>query len=557
MLTTGQLKAMERAVELGQKAGVEIPFEEIESAMLEHESEVLSDSLYEFIKAAWPIVEPDQKFVDGWHIRAICDHLEALIDGRIKNLLINVPPGTMKSLTSSVFLSPWRWSKRPGTRFLYASYDQALSTRDSLRSRVIIESDWYQTRWGSRFQLRSDQNEKMRFDNDQKGWRLATSAGGKGTGEHPDMIVIDDPHNTRKTESQVDRETIKQWWRSVIVSRGKITDVRRAIIMQRIHEDDLSAYLLDSMEDVTHLCLPMRYEHDRMKTTVLGFFDPRKEEGELLWDPPFTEEKVRSLELEMGSLIAAGQLQQRPSPAGGSMFQREWYEIAENIPPTEGLPAVRYWDLAGTVSKQADYTAGVKMVQMPDKTVLIDDIIHGKWTAGELDSIIKNTAVADGRSVTQWIEQEPGSSGKSVIFHYIKLLAGYPCYGDKVTGSKEVRAMPFAAYSEARMVKIRRGSWVAGLIDELCIFPNGKHDDRVDSVSGAFQKLTGGGMRFTGDLLASGEDPAEERRPFDDEEMEELPDFLRDLVQQSRETKKDRKKWNMHEGIDKDDWLTS
>ena len=269
-----------------------------------------------------------------------------------------------------------------------------------------------------------------------------------------------------------------------------------------------------------------------MKSTSLGFTDPRTEEGELLWDPPFTERKVTSLEREMGSLTAAGQLQQRPAPAGGNILKREWYEVVDNPHVDDTYSPVRYWDLAGSTSKQADFTAGVKMCMLKDGSVLIDDVVHGKWSAYDRDKVIRQTAEIDGRDTIVFVEQEPGASGLTVARHYINLLRGYACYSDRPGTNKIARATPFASYSEAGMVKLRRATWNTVLIDEFEVFPNGKHDDIVDATSGAFTKLVGDGVdnTFDGDMLASGEDPYEESRPFTPEEKEELPDWLRDFV---------------------------
>lgn len=498
--------------------------------------------LHEFMVGAWSIVEPSTEFIDGWHLHCVAEHLQAMVTGEIRNLLINIPPGTSKSLLTSVFLCPWVWATQPEKRFFYASYDQALSTRDSLRARLIIQSPWYQALWGNRFQMVGDQNEKTLFKNSEQGWRIATSIGGRGTGEHPDFILVDDPHNTKRAESAVDRESVKQWWKGVIASRGVIRGVCKAVIMQRVHEDDLSNHILEEDDGTwTHLCLPMRYEPERMKTTVLGFSDPREATGEeLLWPEAYDEDKVRTLELQMGSLTAAGQLQQRPAPAGGAIFHREWYEVVENVPPTIDRPQVRYWDLAASVTETADETAGVKMIDMGDY-ILIDDLVHGRWSPNERDQVIKQTAEIDGRNTIVYIEQEPGSSGLTVIAHYVRLLAGYAVYPDKVGRNKTIRATPFASYSEARRIKIRRAPWNQVMLDQLEVFPNGKHDDIVDGCSGAFTYITGGNdVGLPEEILASGEDPVAERMPLSDKEIEELDPFLKELVETSRQVAAER-----------------
>ena len=155
--------------------------QQIEKALIER-------SLYSFVKAAWPIVEPEIEFKENWHITAICDHLQAVARGDITQLIINVPPATMKSLICCVFFPCWVWTTAPSSRFIFASYSDSLTMRDSVKCRNIITSEWWQTRWP--MQLRGDQNTKGMFENEQGGWRMATSVGGRATGLHPDYFCF-------------------------------------------------------------------------------------------------------------------------------------------------------------------------------------------------------------------------------------------------------------------------------------------------------------------------------------------------------------------------------
>ena len=167
----------------------------------EIDQELARRRLREFVRQAWPIVEPSTPFVPGWHIDAIIEHLEAVSRGQIRNLLINVPPRHMKSLLVSVFWPAWEWIRWPERRWLYSSYAASLSIRDSVNCRRLIESPWYQRRWGHVFSLTSDQNTKGRFDNNRTGYRLTTSVGGAVTGEGGDRIICDDAHNVQEAES--------------------------------------------------------------------------------------------------------------------------------------------------------------------------------------------------------------------------------------------------------------------------------------------------------------------------------------------------------------------
>ena len=168
------------------------------SLLDEIDRELAGRRLAEFVRQAWGVVEPSTPFVPGWHIDAIIEHLEAVSHGQIRNLLINVPPRHMKSLLVSVFWPAWEWIRWPERRWLYSSYAATLSIRDSVKCRRLIESPWYQSGWGDRFALTSDQNTKGRFDNSRSGYRLSTSVGGAATGEGGDRVVCDDPTTCRK-----------------------------------------------------------------------------------------------------------------------------------------------------------------------------------------------------------------------------------------------------------------------------------------------------------------------------------------------------------------------
>jgi hypothetical protein len=219
-------------------------------------------SLYEFLKQAWHVLEPGTTYVDGWHIKAISDHLEAVTDGRIRKLLINIPPRHMKSLTVAVMWPCWVWIHKPGMRWIFCSYAQRLATRDSLKRRRLIQSPWYQGNWGHRFRLTGDQNEKARFENTATGYCLATSVGGANTGEGADVIVCDDPHNVRDRQSEVMLDKTITWWDEVMSTRLNNPNTgARVIVMQRLHERDLSGHVLQK-GGWDHLCLPAWYEEE-------------------------------------------------------------------------------------------------------------------------------------------------------------------------------------------------------------------------------------------------------------------------------------------------------
>ena len=305
--------------------------------------------LYTFVRQAFPIVEPQTPFVDGRHLRVICDHLEALAFGVIAKLLINIPPRFMKSLLVSVFFPAWVWGPfgDPGARFIYASYRERLSMRDSLRTRRIIESQWYKDRF-PRVQLLSDQNEKLRFDNTLGGFRIASSIAGGNTGEGADYVFADDPHNAKKIWSEVEREGVIEWWDDVMSTRtGRWSTNRRGVIMQRLHEQDLSGHILTTKPDYVHVFLPMEYDPgltpSRPGAPSLAQPSPlptdwRTTPGALLWPERFDRQAVQDIKNGMTSYAYGGQFQQVPTPTEGGILKREWLRFWE--PPDEDFGPV-------------------------------------------------------------------------------------------------------------------------------------------------------------------------------------------------------------------------
>jgi predicted phage terminase large subunit-like protein len=432
--------------------------------------------------------------VDTWHIGALCEHLQAVTAGQIQKLLINIPPGMGKSLLTCVFWPAWEWANEPTVRWLFASYDQRLSSRDSVRCRALIGRPWYGARCQRKFRLTGDQNQKTYYETDQGGYRLATSIGGHGSGEHPDRIVCDDPHNVQQAQSPVERQGVLDWWDLTISTRGVSRQARRVIIMQRLHQEDLSGHVL-SQGGWVHLCLPMRYERERMQVTPLGWTDPRSKEGALLCPEQFDEASVAGLEKSLGAYGSAGQLQQRPAPREGGMFKESYFNQRVKAAPFQAK-RVRYWDRAATQDGGC-YTAGTLLARSPEGNWYVENVVHGQWEPDTRDEYILATARRDrnrygpNHEPVIWIEHEPLSSGVDAYKHTARKLAGFPVWPDRPTGAKEVRAEPWASQCAAKNVYlVEDGTWdIPGWISEHCLFPKGKLKDRVDSASGAFAKL--------------------------------------------------------------------
>jgi len=251
-------------------------------------------SFSHFIKTFWKVVEPKRDYQHNWHIDALCEHLQAVRDGKIKNLIIMIPPGHMKSLTVAVFFPAWIWIEEADKRFIFSSYSQPLSTRDSIKCRQLIESTQYQQMFNPKWELADDQNQKTRFNTTDSGFRIASSVDGVSTGERGDYLVVDDPLKAVDAESENARENVITWWDGAMSSRdGDPKNTHRIIIMQRLHEEDLAGHC-EKSGDYVVLRLPAEYDsheaelNEKKNPNPIGWKDPRKVDGELLWPERFT-----------------------------------------------------------------------------------------------------------------------------------------------------------------------------------------------------------------------------------------------------------------------------
>jgi len=457
-------------------------------------------NMHTFIQEAWSIVESKQ-FVDGWHIGAICEHLTAVKNGEILRLLINIPPRCMKSLNVCVLWQPWCWIEDPSSKWLFNSYAQSLSIRDSIKSRDVIESAWYQKHFvKGDWKLREDQNEKTRWQNTKHGYRLASSVGGTNTGEGADIIIVDDPHNTQKINSQAERQAALDWWDQTMSTRlNDEATGAYVVIMQRQHERDLTAHILESEQGYTHLCLPHEYEVDHPTPTispVLGFKDPRTQEGEPLWPERFGQDIIDDLKKRMGRYGWAGQGQQRPTPKGGGLIDVSMIGVMDlGDLPEEWQADWRAWDMAGTDeddNPKAAYTSGTRIRRYKLKGgISFYLVVHAEWFKKgpkDVEERIRNRAELDGHNTCITIEKEPGSGGKTTIEDYaVRVLDGFTFEKSDATGSKWERARGFMVAVEAGQVAMLRGEWNEKYLELLSRFgPGSAVNDIGDSSAHAF-----------------------------------------------------------------------
>lgn len=319
------------------------------------ERELCRRSLAEFAKRAWHVLEPGAELKWGWALDAICLHLEAVTDGRITRLLMNVPPGSMKSLLTGVIWPAWEWGPRgmPEMRFVGTAHEEKLAIRDSRKCRDLIKSEWFQRLWP--LPMATDLDGKREFGNARKGVRQARSFTSM-TGVRGDRVILDDPIDVSDGNSPTKLEAAKLAFTETLPTRVNNEKSAIVVVMQRLHTDDVSGVILERGLPYVHLRIPMRFEAANRCTTAIGWTDPRTKDGELMFPERFGEKQVAELEKTLGSYAAAGQLQQRPAPRGGGTLKRDTYRLIKRQDLPQFYHHIISWDTAATDNENNDPT---------------------------------------------------------------------------------------------------------------------------------------------------------------------------------------------------------
>ena len=499
------------------------------------EAKAYENDLIAFVRYCWPVVEPNIPFVEGWPLSAIADHLMAVTRGQIRRLLINVPPGFSKSTLVNVMWPSWEWGpqNRPWYRYVCAAYSNHLTERDNMKCRNVVMSERYQRLWGHRFRISNEQFTKVKFANDQTGWKLATSTGGIGVGERGDRFVIDDPNNTMMMESEAVRYTTNMWFTEVVPDRlNHPEDSVIVVIQQRLHEEDVSGTALDRDLGYTHLCIPMEYvphpfvngydvegqiktfdmsdEDDKQAITGVFWQDPRNVDGELAWPIRFTPDVCKEIRKAKGEYAWSGQYQQTPEIRGGSIIRRDYWQDwdSQHYPDFEYILASI--DTAYTEKQENDASAMTlwglwrdannnpkimlmhgwqerleisKLVERAVEYCTYDPRVfdHPRWPVDRL--LIE--AKATGLSVAQEIRRIIGFNGRFGIE-----LINPTKAGDKVARAHSVLHL----FTDGMIYAPTSRAWCQEIIDQCAKFPKGAHDDFVDSTTQALRYLRDNGM---------------------------------------------------------------
>tara|TARA_R110002020_G_scaffold199912_4_gene401919 strand:+ start:448 stop:1893 length:1446 start_codon:yes stop_codon:yes gene_type:complete len=456
------------------------------------EKKLCEMSFYEFFKAAWHIVEPSVPLSTNWHHKYICDILqvecERIIrqEPKTKDIIINVPFRSTKSLIVTVMFPVWAWIKSPKLRFITSSYSATLSIELSTKSRDIIFSEWFKRRWEDVFFIKKDQNLKERYENNHVGMRRATSVGGTVTGQGGDFLIVDDPLSPQMANSATERDNANDWYRTTFYSRLNQADIGvRIIIMQRIHEEDLSGFLLDreTRLNYKHICIPATNENGNIKPKSLEkFYD--KESG-LFWEDRFSQKILDDYKSALGTYGYAGQLQQTPTPLDSGMIHRDWFKIDRHNKEEATVNFII--DPAYTANQKNDPSALLAYTYVDNKWQIVD-CTNVRKEFPELVRFIPEWVQKNGYTNKSRIYVEPKASGKSIVQTLVR-ETGLNVKEDKPpTKDKVARVSDISASLESGRVSLLHGKWNEEFLDQLSKFPAAKHDDMVDCLVMAVNK---------------------------------------------------------------------
>lgn len=434
-------------------------------------------SLYRF--ARWMfLAQRRYKWQQAQHHEAVCNALEDVFYGRTTRLILNLPPRYSKTALVQAFIA-WSLGHAPDSEFIYTSYSGRLAAASSYAVRGMVSEPEYKAVFPA-VTLRDDSQAKDEWRTTAGGMMYAVGAGGTitgyGAGKHREGfaggILIDDPLKSDEARSEVMRGNLIDWYKDTLQSRVNSPKTPIIYIGQRLHENDLAGWLLagGSGEEWTHVCFPA--------------IQP---DGTALWPEKHSIEALHRMEEAMPYTFA-GQYMQQPSPLAGGLFKPHKLEVVEAI-PAGNIQWVRGWDFAATTD--GDWTAGAYLGRLADGRFIIADMVRVREGPDERDATLRATAMRDGRACLISIPQDPGQAGKTQISYLTKQLAGYRVQTSPETGDKVTRAEPFAAQVNVGNVLMLRASWNETLMDEMRLFPNGKHDDQVDALSRAFSNLIG------------------------------------------------------------------
>lgn len=440
---------------------------------------IVRRDLASFIRKSATTLSPGTPFQDNWHIQAVAWHLNEVREGRIRRLIINMPPRSLKSISASVALPAFVLGHDPTRRIICVSYGTELSTKLMNDFRAVVDSPWYRSAFpGTRF---AGKNSESEVETTRRGSRLATSIGGTLTGRGGHLIVIDDPLKPLDALSQSKRESANQWFANTLLSR--LDDKRTGaivIVMQRVHMDDLTGFVTDGSDEWTVLTLPAMAEED--ESIRIG--DERwhhRRVGNLLHPEREPRHILESMRQSLGSDLFSAQYQQAPVPEGGAMIRRAW--VRRYVTPplrTDSSRIIQSWDTASKAGPENDWSVCTTWHEENGIYYLLD-VERGRY---DFPTLRNRVLAQKHRWAPTRLLIEDTAAGTGLI----QDLARSGCHAIPVKPERDKiarMAIQTGKFEAGQVYLPERASWLPAFEAELFAFPGSKHDDQIDSVSQA------------------------------------------------------------------------
>lgn len=429
-----------------------------------------------FCERAFMELNPNEALTPNWTLAAVCLRIQKMVEGKTdRRLVLNMPPRSLKSLITSVFLPAWLLGRDPTSRIICASYSEELAYKFSRDCRALMESSFYKQLFPHTL-LNPKKITEREFETTKRGYRLATSVGGTLTGRGGDILIVDDPIKANDANSAVALSGAKDWFQNTALSRLDRIDRRMIIVvMQRLHADDLSGVLIE--QGWPKLVLPMIATEDKAYPIGDDEIYERKV-GELLQSNRDNLDSVLALKHEMGSRLFSAQYQQNPTPPDGNMIKAAWLGRYKSNLVIKYDRVVLCCDPAGKSGMRNDYTA-IAVLGIRDRYVGVLHVVRGHWTILQMKSHVE-------RLSNEWnvnlVIIEDTSSGMGLI-QILREQTQLNVVGRHPKDNKETRmARHEGVFESGRILLPEDAPWLADFERELLSFPSGRYDDQVDSI---------------------------------------------------------------------------
>lgn len=436
---------------------------------------------YDFVRLFWGVIINEEP-VWNWHIEYICDELQKLLPYLVErkpkpyDIITNIPPGTSKSTIVTIMFHPWLWANDPTLKVISSSYSASVSEEHSSKSRDIIQSDLYKRLFPG-VEIRKDKNTIVAYENTKGGARYTTSTGGAITGKHSHLILNDDPINPKQAASDAERKTANEHTKTLSSRKIDKANTPTITIMQRLHEQDVTGYLLSKKADkIKHICLPAEIS-DKVKPENIkekyidGLLDPVRLSKDIL-----SEAKA-----DLGSYGYANQYDQSAAPAEGGKLKKEWFDIIDWLPEYSNIIWNTAVDSAYSESMENDESSFLQWGEYQNNIIIrYQESIYKEFP--ELVKFTKSFPYLHGYSDHSKIYVEPKASGKSLVQQVkrdtkMNIIEDTPPFKDKVA-----RVDDISPVCESKRVKLIKGSWNSDFLDQLSTFPNASQDGKVDTL---------------------------------------------------------------------------